>query len=266
LERRSALRTFKTLQIDERQRLELDESNLVRQSKLALKAGDQLAALHYWQEALVRYPEFARKSRETLDLLLDLERFDEAEEIMLEGRKCEPRDPYYAAGYALVAERRGQLDEAIQRWKRVRKKFPLHADGYVHATICLRRTGNLAEAAKLNQQAVKLFPDNRLACLEWASTAEREGDWPEAVRRWQTLSERFPVSSTVGVARALMKLGRLGEAEQLLKEAQIRRPTANEITIALTQLAARQATARGTMPSAQRAHERIPGHKCKSEL
>ena len=135
----------------------------------------------------------------------------------------------------------------------------------MHATICLRRAGNVVEAVKLNQQAVKLFPNNRLACLEWANTAERECDWPEAMRRWQTLSDRFPVASAVGVARGMMKLGQLGEAEQLLKEAQIRHPRANEITIALAHLAARQSTmARATTLGAHKADGGVPDRECMS--
>jgi tetratricopeptide (TPR) repeat protein len=249
-ERRRALRELKALQREDRQRLERDESNLVKQAKLALKIGDPLAALHHWQAALVRYPEFAKKSRDSLDVLLGLERLDEAEALMLEGKEDEPHDSYYAAGYALVAERRGQFEEAIRRWRLVRKKFPGYADAYVHGAICLRRSGQFDAADRLSKKNIRLFPKDIWARIEWATIAERRCDWPEAARRWKVSSERFgDTASDIGVARCLTELGRFEEAEQRLKEVQSRRPRAHEIAIALAQLAIRHNDLLRTLPT-----------------
>ena len=169
----------------------LDDSNLVNRAKVALAIGDPAAALRFWQEALVRYPRFAKKSPDALEILLGLQRFDEAEALMLEGQEREPRDPFYAEGYALVAERRGDTKEAIQRWNRVRKKFPGYWMGYVHGGRCLRRAGQLEAAEALNKKAIRLFPKDVRTWLESALIAEHRRDWPEAIRRWEVVCERF---------------------------------------------------------------------------
>ena len=83
-ERRRALRDLGRLQYLDHQVLILDEGNFVNRAKMAMEAGDQTAALQFWQEALMRYPAFAKASHDALPLLIGLERFDEAEALMLE--------------------------------------------------------------------------------------------------------------------------------------------------------------------------------------
>jgi tetratricopeptide (TPR) repeat protein len=240
-ERRRALGALESLQQREEWALALDDGNLVNRAKVALSVDDPTAALRYWQEALTRYPRFAKRSRDSLEVLLGLRLFDEAEELMLEGSKRAPRDLYYAGGYALVAERRGDNEEAIQRWNRVRKRFPGDAMGYVHGTICLNRGGQLAAADALNKKAIKLFPEDVRIWSESARIAEHRVDWPEAICRWQVVCERFKrVQGDLGIARALTELGRIEEAEQRLREAQGSFPLVHEIAVALARLASRR--------------------------
>jgi tetratricopeptide (TPR) repeat protein len=237
-ERRGALREIENLQQREEWALALDDGNLVNRAKVALSVDDPAAALHYWQEALARYPRFARGSRDSLEVLLGLRQFDEAEALMLEGNKRAPRDLYYADGYALVAECRGDNDEAIQRWDRVRKKFPGTSMGYVHGTICLNRAGQLAAADALNKKAIKLFPDDVRIWSESARIAEHRNDWPEAIRRWEVVCEKFKrAQGYLGIARGLKELGRIEEAEQRLREVHGSFPLEHAIAIALAQLA-----------------------------
>jgi predicted Zn-dependent protease len=149
-----------------------------------------------------------------------------------------PRDPFYASNYALVAEQRGDTEVAIQRWDLVRKKFPGHLTGYVHGAICLRRAGQLEAAEELNKNSVQLFPKDIRTWLEWARAAEFRRDWPEVLRRWEAVSEKFQhVQCDIGVARGLEELGRIEEAEQRLKEVRARAPLIEVIPITLARLA-----------------------------
>jgi tetratricopeptide (TPR) repeat protein len=234
------LRELKALERQENLALALDSGNLVSTAKAAIVAGDRTAAQHFWQEALVRYPVFAKSSHDALDVLLGLQRFDEAESLMLEGRE-RFNDPFYAEGYALVAEHRGEISEAILRWNMVRKTWPGGWISYVHGINCLCRAGRLNAAEDLAQQAIKRFPDEIRTWLEWARTAEYGQDWAEAIRRWDTVCKKFQhVHGDLGVARGLEALGRTDDAERRLTEAQVRRPLVAEIALALARLASQR--------------------------
>jgi len=84
-ERRRALRELKNLQLKEEWALKFDDGNFLNRAMAAIVADDQVTALQCWQEAVMRYPLFAKKSRDSLDILLGLRRFDEAEALMSEG-------------------------------------------------------------------------------------------------------------------------------------------------------------------------------------
>jgi tetratricopeptide (TPR) repeat protein len=237
-ERRQALRHLRNLERLDDSVLILNDGNLVNRAKVAVEIGDQVTALRFWQEALMRYPRFAKESRDALDILLGLERFDEAEALMLEGQKREPRDPFYVDGYALVAERRGDTEVAIRRWNAVRKRFPSDCMGYAHEANCLREAGNMEAAEALSNETTKLFPKDARAWLGLAYIAEHRCDWPEAIRRWELVCEKFRhITAEIGVARGLEKLGRFEEAEQRLKAAQPRAPLMHVIPVALARLA-----------------------------
>jgi tetratricopeptide (TPR) repeat protein len=196
------------------------------------------AAEQYWDQAIVRYPHFARTARASLDVLLALKRFDEAEALVLEGRKREPVEPFYAGGYARVAESRGDLDEAITRWSTARKQFPAYPDAYVGGGSCLRRVGRLDEAEALIKKAIEIFPREVPPWIEWGRAAEARADWQQAIQRWESFYQKFRNShGDIGVAHGLMKLGRLDEAEERLRAAQLRFPIMPEISIALAQVA-----------------------------
>jgi tetratricopeptide (TPR) repeat protein len=236
--RRQALRELKNLQRHEELVLKLDEGNLVNRAKAALGAGDSVAALHFWREALERYPHFAKTSHDALEVLLGLKHFDEAEALMVEGQQRAPRDPYYANGYALIAERSGDTKEAINRWQRVRKKFPSSWMGYANGVMCLAWTGQYEAAEALSKQAIEMFPREVRAWISWAHIAERRRDWPETIHRWDTVRDKFNDSSSyTGIARGLEGMGRIEEAEAHLRESQLRFPLVHEIAIGLARLA-----------------------------
>jgi tetratricopeptide (TPR) repeat protein len=232
------MRELSDLRRQEEEKLALDGSNLVNRAKIALSAGSRAEALAFWEEALVRYPHFARSSPEALTILLDLKRFDEAETLMADRLRREPGELDHHFGHALVAERRGDLDAAVRRWAQVRKKFPGEAVGYVHGGICLRQSGQIEAAEALHSKAVGEFPKLRQAWVEWARDAEHRQDWQEAMRRWEAMHERFrDVGGDIGIARALEGLGRITDAEERLKAAQLGNPINLDISVILPRLA-----------------------------
>jgi tetratricopeptide (TPR) repeat protein len=260
-ERRQALQELDDIQNHEDWVLARSDTNLVHSAKIALSLGDKSAALDFWQQALVRYPRFARQSADAFEILLGLGLFDDAEALTHEFRRRSPKDPVYAGWFALVSERRGDTDEAIRRWASVRDKFPAYWMGFVHGAVCLRNSGQLAAAEALHKKSGELFPDILHMWMEWARTVEQKEDWPEAIRLWDVVSKRFRhFAGDVGVARGLEELGRPEEAEARLKEARYRSASEPQIAIALTRLACRRGAYDEALICCEEARARIPLH------
>jgi tetratricopeptide (TPR) repeat protein len=237
-ERRRIIAEMQSMAEEETAFLGLDDTNPVYQAKVAISLNDNVSALRHWREAVRRYPVFAQTSHDSLDVLIGLKLFDEAERLMLDGRLRAPRDRFYAGGYARVAEERKDLPEALERWKGVIKEFPGWWMGYVHMSACLRMAGKPEEAETKANFAAQRFPDEFLVILEWGRCAEARKDWVEAIRRWERFVEQFKnAHGDLGVAHALEGLGRLDEAEKRLEVARLRAPLSTEILIDLARLA-----------------------------
>ena len=221
--------------------LPLDDTNPLYRAKAALTMGDRVEALRCWNEARERLPEFTITSHDSLDILVGLERFDEAEALMLTGRKRFRRDAFYAEGYAEVAARRNDHAEAARRWAAVRKAFPGSWKAYALGAAALCRIGQYDEAEAILKPAVARFSSYIGCRIEHARLADLRKNWPEALRRWEIVSAQFNhVAGAVGAARALQEMGRLDEAEECLAAARLRHPTVHEIVIQQARLAQRR--------------------------
>ena len=218
-ERRRALRDIGILEKEEAQALHRSDHNPLLQAKTSLKIDDPVTALRFWNHAWVRYPNFVKRSPDTLDVLLGLKLFDVAEAIMLEGQGRSPHEARYFEGHALVAEHRGDRAEAVARWAGVRKRFPGSWTSHVNAARTLRELGRLEEAEALTSRAVARFPEVIHGWLEHARVAEAARDWAEAKTRWAQVSDYFGhVLGTLGQARMMVALSQMEEAEQFLLE------------------------------------------------
>lgn len=218
--------------------LSMSGENPLYRAKNALIRGDRVQALSCWIEARDRFPELVQAPQDTLEVLLGLQRYDEAEALMQEGCKRAPREAYYAEGLAETASRRGNLPEAIRLWGVARKAFPWRWQGHLYEAESLMRAGQLDEAETLLKQAVSQFPEQIACRMGYARLAERQGNWSEALKRWEAVSTEFKhASGDIGVALALQELGQSDEAEARLEAARTLHPVLIEIRIAQARLA-----------------------------
>jgi len=88
-------------------------------------------------------------------------------------------------------------------------------------------------------EAMARSPDDPELLFEFARAALARGDWEAAIRRWQIAEERFPGSwqSPQGAALALRGMGRLDDAERVLRVAIERFPDEPEPLFDLARLA-----------------------------
>lgn len=261
LERRQIMREVRQIQQDEAWEIARSDANPLHRAKMSLQADDPKSALAYWNELWTRYPEYAATAPDTIEVLLGLRLFDEAETLMRQGQQRFPREGRYAEGYAATAERRRDWDEAIRRWAAVRKKFPGRPAGYMSGAACLREVGRLDDADALIAQAMPKFPKSVACWLESGRIGDARRDWTDAQRRWEELEQRFGHNAgMVGAVRAMMETGRLEEAEATLIPARVKYPIEVSIPVMLAQIAER----RGDIPLALErwavVREKFPRH------
>jgi tetratricopeptide (TPR) repeat protein len=238
LERRRILREIERIADDEAVSLALDDNNLINLAEMALDLNDPALAVKHWRDALVRYPRFAKKDHKSLGILLRLNLVDEAEAIMRECMQLYPAEPFYAGGYAQIAEERDDYAEALKRWSDIRRQFPYWWKAHVHYAVALSRTGQSELAEKVLKAAIHHFPNEAIVYIDWARNAERMGNLEEALARWQTIWTKFKhAAADPNIGRVLEEMGRFEEAEAHMQEAKVRWPLTHEIRMTLARIA-----------------------------
>ena len=217
-ERRQAFGELARMQRDEEDSAVLDDTNPLNRAVVSIRVGDPAEALRCWRTARARFPNLVMTSPDSLKVLFGLYLFDEAEELMAEGERRNPRDPYFAEALARIAHRRGDFAEAVRLYGRIRKKFPGSPMAYTSGAAALRDLGQPEEAEQLLQRALALFNRDIHCRIELAKTAEALGNWELALERWTYVEqEMHHVAGAIGTAQALEKLGRSGEVMEYLQ-------------------------------------------------
>ena len=208
----------------------------------ALTYGDRELALRIWHETWSKYPDHVRRQETAVRLTISLGLHDEAEEITRFGMNWRPSNPAFIEGHAAIAEARGDYAEALQRWKRVTRKFPTRALAFIRVAACLLGLGRNNEAEAYVNDALRRFPGNSGVLSTAGEVAEHCGEWDLGLARWTEAGEdpQYHAHCVLGRSRCLENLGRWEEAEALLTEARYRYPLLPEISISLARYAARR--------------------------
>jgi len=195
------------------------------------------------EEAMVKAAVLIRKKRyaEAEDLLLDLlsrrEQLFEAyrrlgyvyavtgrhargAECYAEALKIRPDDIGVRYNYAVLLQRCGRKEAAEREFDRILEVYPLSArDHFLQAVVCGRR-GDLARAEKLLAAALSFNRFNLRAREMLVSILVRNNRLREAALVAEEIYRLTPGNRDVAslLADIWMKLGRYGQAEEILKE------------------------------------------------
>ena len=259
LDRRRALKELRKAQRDDIRDYREFFAQDIESARAALNLGQHALATERWVKARAPFPDLAIKSPEALELLLDLGRFDEAEEMMREGQQRHPKEPFIAVGYARVAERRGDLEEAVRRCEALLRKFPDCTAGYTLGADCLDTLKRHDEAEALLGRGVQTLPKDFTILRAHAMHAEQRGDLPTALARWRLVERsEHPIVGMLAVGRCLMALRRYAEAEEVLSEAGERFPTNGYTLTSIARLHTLKGNAEEAMRTWRLARERFP--------
>jgi tetratricopeptide (TPR) repeat protein len=214
LNRKKALRELRAFERVSEDGFESFAEAELRRAKAVMTSGNREQGLAIWRQTKAKFPRVASSSRLSIDILLDASSFDEAEALILEGRTRHPSlRHYFRVASARVAQRRGELDQALARCEEVRRRFPINPQGYRIAAECLVQQGKLEEAEAILKQGLGWIPGDIDVRVDWARVAMRRNDWEEALRRWEGLKDYSDGDFVLlGIAECLRMLGRLDEA------------------------------------------------------
>jgi tetratricopeptide (TPR) repeat protein len=197
-------------------------------TRIAIKAKNWQEALRRWQSIRDQFDYFGSYIG-SAQALTHLGRYDEAEALLQQARLRFGTEPAPLSEFARVAEAKGDVPAAVQRWKDVLSRFPL--DIYVHfiASEAFEKLGEPAEAEATLRAAIDRFPTELRPPLELAQLLHhKRRDFPAAADAWAALRAVFPDNEdayTSG-AHALDQAGRMADAQALREEHRRRFPPA----------------------------------------
>lgn len=216
-DRRSAMRELRAAQSADEAALADSVDNPLVRAKAAAVRGELDLAARLWEEARLRMSGFVVTSNDAFRLLLDLGRYDEADALMRARRARSPGDPFCAPSMAMIAELRGDFEEAARRWDAVRAVNHSDLEAHFHGNYCLRQLGRFDECATLMDDAIAREPGSLDAWMERAGIEERRGRPEGSLLFLKQAMEHcgFHTPLTVYV-RILTDLGRTAEAVTFL--------------------------------------------------
>ena len=146
------------------------------------------------------------------------------------------------ADRAKIAEHMGQWDVAEGLWRNVIRRDPGLGWPRRHLASALFRQGRGSDAESALLEAKNALPEDREILIAYARAAESRRDWDAARERWATLKARLPalLEGYRGEATALIEMGLLDAARQVLETADTIFPDNPDICHDLGRLAQRR--------------------------
>lgn len=174
-------------------------------------------------------------------VLRRLGRFDDAEQILVQGMARHPSNPRVAREAAEVAAAREDWDSAFRRWQQALDLdgSPLPSD-QARLVALARRAGDLVAARAVADAGIAAAPDHEELWEERAETATEQRDWAVAADSWhrvEKIADRMlPPRWHYRHGLALERAGRLDGAQRAYEEAvtglvEVGQPWGNEAAL-----------------------------------
>lgn len=146
---------------------------------------------------------------------------ERAAEVYREAVRLAPDDWMLHENQAYLLQRQGELQAAIESWRRVHQLLPHYAQALCQMGLLLATQGQGQEAVQALQEALRMEPDSFVALDGMAHALADQGRHAEAVRYYARALRLKPMFSPshLGMAVSLKALGRDGEADAHIRQA-----------------------------------------------
>jgi predicted Zn-dependent protease len=203
-----------------------------------------------WPEALRRAELFVQRAPSLpearltyIEALAAAGRRDEAEALLDRLHRRHPFNAEVTLRWARAPAARSDWDEVVRRLATLRRRAPGRLEGYAEGADALVRLGRSAEAEAVLDKGMRKFPESNRMWQSVATFAETFHDPETVAAHWAAYREHFPneVHGFTRGAAALVKDGRLDEADRLLAAANGFFPGNGDIAQAIAANAERRA-------------------------
>ncbi len=202
-----------------------DLNKLIKKTKSLESKKKYEETCKIWQEILEFHkrqpaPDFARQAYIGLgNIYLAENKLTEAESIVKEGLKSFANNQWLLVLHAQIAQKEQRYLDAIDRWAKVREKYPNHKRAYIQAGYSLLALDQLEEAGNIFKQGAEKFPDIPEPLVGLAKIPQKKQQWSEALESWQLVNQRFPefMAGYLEKGNVLLEIGKLEEAESVFK-------------------------------------------------
>jgi tetratricopeptide (TPR) repeat protein len=202
-----------------------DPTGPVCLAQLSMQRKSWQGALAHWDEVVARFS--GRLTASWLGgraaTLMELRRFDEAENIFRSLARDYNHDWHGLVGLAQLAMLRGFWADALALWDEAFSHFRDQAapSWYAGRVATLSQLNRLDEAENIVNRLADDFPAHPQGFVGRAEIAVRKGTWHNAVAHWDEVLARFPKMATpywqIARARALVGVGQADEAETIFR-------------------------------------------------
>ena len=162
----------------------------IEYARMAERMDDVPTAIERWRAAQDRIHDvqvFVGEAK----CLAKLGRDEEALAVLEKARWRFQASPLPIVEMTLLVQGRGDDEETLRQWARVRSHFPAAPQGYVFAAWLLRKLGRIEEGEEILARYVERDLGDSEPTVEYARFAHGR-DWPEACRRWAIVRDKFP--------------------------------------------------------------------------
>jgi tetratricopeptide (TPR) repeat protein len=171
-------------------------------ARIAERRHDWAAALAHWRDAAELAPDASEAWIGASRALCRLGRPGEADTLLQDGLHRQPAIEALLTGFCRVAETAQDWAEAGRRWAALRDLQLASPEAEAGIARALYGQDRLDEADAAAMTAMRRFPAYADAYVIYARSAMARQDWPQAVRRWTAVEQRFPRHPSAASSRA----------------------------------------------------------------
>ena len=219
-----------------------DVGALAELGRLRRRQSDRGAALIAFEAAVAGNQSHAGLKAEMAGELRELGRIDEAEAVLRGVLESQPQHVDSLVGLAQIARRRGNRGASLAMFEAAATANPDHAGVKAELASDLRELGRLDQAEAVLRGVLERHPQHVDSLVGLAQIARRRSDRGTSLAMFQAAATANPDHAGVKaeLASDLRELGRLDEAEAVLRGVLERQPRHVDSLVGLAQIARRR--------------------------